>query len=151
VNWGGGYHGYTKQISIVSMGDILFFFMQLSKRNMCCRSGFTILPPVSLQEQYRCGSFVGGGFGLLGASYEGIRWTRGFTWFGPPERNTLRPRAKGVVLMCLNARLRSLLFSPSVRACGVHPLWLSSARTFYSPRAGSYREAPWPDRWPRGW
>jgi hypothetical protein len=25
-----------------------------------CRSGFTTLPPVSLLEQYRCGSFVGG-------------------------------------------------------------------------------------------
>jgi hypothetical protein len=65
----------------------------------------------------RCGSFVGGGFGLLVASYEEIRWIRGFTWFGSSERNTLRPRVKGVVLLCLSARLRSLLFSPSVRAC----------------------------------
>jgi hypothetical protein len=86
-----------------------------------CRSGFTTLSPVPLQEQYRCDSFVGGGFGLLVASYERIQWTRGFTWFGPPERNTLRPRVKRVVLLCLSARLRSLLFSPSVRACGVRP------------------------------
>jgi hypothetical protein len=55
----------------------------------------------------RCGSFVGGGFGLLVASYEGIRWTRGFTWFGPPERNTLRPRVNGIVLLCLSVQLKS--------------------------------------------
>jgi hypothetical protein len=67
------------------------------------RSGFTTLPPVPLQEQYRCGSFVGGGFGLLVASYEEIRWTRRFMWFGPTEHNTLCPRVKGVVLLCLSA------------------------------------------------
>jgi hypothetical protein len=72
---------------------------------------------VPLQVQYRCGSFVGGGFGLFVASYEGIRWTRGFTWFGPPERNTLRPRVNGVVLLCLSARLRSSLLSPCVSVC----------------------------------
>jgi hypothetical protein len=33
-----------------------------------CRSGFTTLPLVLLQEQTRCGSFVEG-FGLLVASY----------------------------------------------------------------------------------
>jgi hypothetical protein len=86
-----------------------------------CRSGFMTLTPVPPLEQYRCGSFVGGGFGLLVASYEGIRWTRGFTWFGPPERNIVRPRAKGVVLLCLSARLRSSLFSLLVRVCGVRP------------------------------
>jgi hypothetical protein len=32
--------------------------------------------------------------------------------FGQPEHNTLRPRVKGVVLLCLSARLRSSLFSP---------------------------------------
>jgi hypothetical protein len=118
-----------------------------------CRSGFTTLSPVPLQEQYRCDYFVGGGFGLLVASYEGIRWTQRFTWFGPSERNTLRPRVNGVVLLCLSARLRSSLLSPCVRACGVCPPFplLASARTFYSPRSGSYSETPWPDRWPRGW
>jgi hypothetical protein len=30
-----------------------------------------------------------------------------------------RPEVKGVVLLCLSARLRSSLFSPSVRVCGV--------------------------------
>jgi hypothetical protein len=47
----------------------------------------------------RCGSFVGGGFGLLVARYGWTQWTRRFTWFGPPERNTLRPRENGVVLL----------------------------------------------------
>jgi hypothetical protein len=81
-----------------------------------CRSGFTTLPPVTLLEQYRCGSFIGGAQIARGVGYPGIRWTRRFTWFGPPERNTLRPRAKGVILLCLSARLRSSLFSPSMRA-----------------------------------
>jgi hypothetical protein len=30
-----------------------------------------------------------------GISYERTRWTRGFMWFEPPERNTLRPRENG--------------------------------------------------------
>jgi hypothetical protein len=55
----------------------------------------------------RCGSFVGGAQIAQGVGYEGIRWTRGFTWFGPPERNTLRPRVNGVVLLCLSVRLKS--------------------------------------------
>jgi hypothetical protein len=87
-----------------------------------CQSCFTTLPPVPLLEQYRCGSFVGGSFGLLVASYKGIRWTRGFTWFGPSERNTLRPRVNEVVLLCLSARLRSPSVRPCVWSSGVHPL-----------------------------
>jgi hypothetical protein len=59
-----------------------------------CRSGFTTLPPVPLHEQYRYGSFVGGAQIVQGVGYQGIRWTRRFTWFGPPERNTLCPRVK---------------------------------------------------------
>jgi hypothetical protein len=42
-----------------------------------------------------CGGSLIGGTKALNAqciSYEGTQWTRGFTWFGPPERNTLRPR-----------------------------------------------------------
>jgi hypothetical protein len=70
-----------------------------------CRSGFTTLPPVSLQEQYHCGSFVGGAQIAQGVGYQGIWWTQRFTWFGPPERNTLRPWVNGVVLLCLSARL----------------------------------------------
>jgi hypothetical protein len=69
----------------------------------------------------RCGSYVGGGFGLLVASYKGTRWTRGFTWFGLPERNTLRPRVNGVVLLCLSVRLKSRgLFFVSVPLCPWH-------------------------------
>jgi hypothetical protein len=49
-----------------------------------------------------------------GVGYEGIRWTRGFTWFGPPERNTLRPRVNGVVLLCLSVRLKSPSFALGV-------------------------------------
>jgi hypothetical protein len=82
-----------------------------------CRSGFMTLSPVPLSEQYRCSSFVGRAQIAQGVGYPGIRWTRRFTWFGPPERNTLRPRVRGVALLCLSARLRSSLFSPSVRAC----------------------------------
>jgi hypothetical protein len=81
----------------------------------------------------RCGSYVGGAQITQGVGYQGIRWTRGFTWFGPPERNTLRPRENGVVLMCLSARLRSSF---------VCLLPLASARTFYSSRPGSYSETP---------
>jgi hypothetical protein len=69
----------------------------------------------------RCGSFVGGAQIARGVGYPGIRWTRRFTWFGPPERNTLRPRVNGVVLLCFSARLRSSLFSLSARVCIVRP------------------------------
>jgi hypothetical protein len=55
----------------------------------------------------RCGSFIGEAQIAQGVGYEGIRWTRGFTWFGPPERNTLHPWVNGVVLMCLSIRLKS--------------------------------------------
>jgi hypothetical protein len=82
-----------------------------------CRSGFTTLPPVPLQEQYRCGSFIGGAQIAQSVGYQGIRWTRRFTWFGPPERNTLRPRVNEIVLLCLSARLGSLFFPPCVRVC----------------------------------
>jgi hypothetical protein len=65
----------------------------------------------------RCGFFVGGAQIAQGVGYQGIRWTRGFTWFGPPERNTLRPRVNEVVLLCLSARLKSRghFLCPSVR------------------------------------
>jgi hypothetical protein len=49
-----------------------------------------------------------------GAGYEGIQWTRGFTWFGLPERNTLRPRVNEVVLLCLSVRLKSPSFALGV-------------------------------------
>jgi hypothetical protein len=86
-----------------------------------CRSGFTTLPPVPPLEQYRCGSFVGGAQIAQGVGYQRIRRTRVFTWFGPPEHNTLRLRVNEVVLLCLSARLRSSLFSLSVCVCRVRP------------------------------
>jgi hypothetical protein len=121
-----------------------------------CRSGFTTLPPVPLQEQPAVVLLLEGLRShkvLVIREYGGIRR---FTWFGPPERNTLRPRVNGVVLLCLSARLRSsfvclcvclgvyMCVSVCVRGC-------VSARTFYSSRPSSYSETPWPDRWPRGW
>jgi hypothetical protein len=105
-------------------------------RGRACRSCFTTLPPVPLQEQYRCGSFVGGAQITRGVGYEGIQWTREFMWFGPPERNTLRPQKNGVVLLCLKARLRSSFVYLCVCVS------LASARPFYSPRPGSYSETP---------
>jgi hypothetical protein len=69
----------------------------------------------------RCGSFVGGAQIARGVGYPGIWWTLRFTWFGPPERNTLRPRVNGVVLLCFSARLRSSLFSLSAHVSGVRP------------------------------
>jgi hypothetical protein len=47
----------------------------------------------------RCGSFVGGGCRLLVTSYGWTWWIRRFTWFGPLERNTLRPRENWVILL----------------------------------------------------
>jgi hypothetical protein len=64
-----------------------------------------------------CGSFVGGVQIAQGVGYQGIRWTRGFMWFRPPERNTLRPQVNGVVLLCLSARLRSSFVPVCVCVC----------------------------------
>jgi hypothetical protein len=55
----------------------------------------------------RCGSFVGGAQIAQGVGYQGIRWTREFTCFRSPERNTLRPRVNEVVLLCFSVRLKS--------------------------------------------
>jgi hypothetical protein len=49
----------------------------------------------------RCGSFVREGLGVSDVSYGGTRWRRGFTWFGPPERNTLHPQE---ILCCIAVR-----------------------------------------------
>jgi hypothetical protein len=133
--------------STLNAGDNMCFLFLYSKPSKWFYDTFT----GAATGAARCGSFIGGAQIARGVGYLGIRWTRRFTWFGPPERNTLRPRVNVVVLLCLSARLRSSLFSLCQPVCVVRPLWLSSARTFYSPRPGSYSEAPWPDRWPRGW
>jgi hypothetical protein len=68
-----------------------------------------------------CDSFIGGTQITQGVGYQGIRWTRGFTWFGPPERNTLRTRVNRVVLLCLSVRLKSRGPFVCVYVLGVYP------------------------------
>jgi hypothetical protein len=45
----------------------------------------------------RCGSLLEG----LRLSYAQARWTQVFTWFGPPDRNTLRPQELLYCYMCV--------------------------------------------------
>jgi hypothetical protein len=70
----------------------------------------------------RCGSFVGEGSGIPDVSYRGTRWRQGFTWFRPPERNTLHPR---VILCCIDVG--------SLKASVVPLVALGLAWTFYHP------------------
>jgi hypothetical protein len=80
-----------------------------------CRSGFTTLPPAPLPESSPLWFFFLEWAQIAqGVGYEGIRWTREFTWFGPPERNTLRPWVNGVVLLCLSVWLKSSCFALGV-------------------------------------
>jgi hypothetical protein len=53
--------------------------------------------PSTATRAARGGSLIGATKALdaQDVSYEGTRWTRGFTWFGPLQRNTLRPRKNG--------------------------------------------------------
>jgi hypothetical protein len=50
--------------------------------------------PGTATRATRTGSLIGGTKPLdtQGVSYEGTLW---FTWLGPPERNTIRPRENG--------------------------------------------------------
>jgi hypothetical protein len=81
-----------------------------------CRSGFTTLPPAPLPESSPLWFFFLEWAQIAqGVGYQGIWWTRGFTWFGPPERNTLRPRVNEVVLLCLSDWLKSP--SPALGVC----------------------------------
>jgi hypothetical protein len=61
----------------------------------------------------RYGSFIGEGFGLLVLGYGRTQWIPRFTWFGPPERNTLRPRENEVVLLKSGLARVSLSLSSS--------------------------------------
>jgi hypothetical protein len=63
---------------------------------------------------------------------EEARWTRGFTWFGLPERNTLRPRRECCIAVCM------VLFKLGVKLAKRVYFNLSSARSFYSSRSDSY-------------
>jgi hypothetical protein len=116
-----GIDGHNLQVvdGEIDGDDLCPFYAQRHRQS--CRSGFMTLSPVPLLEKYRYGSFVGGAQIVQGVGYRGIRLTREFMGFGPPEHNTLRPRVNGVVLLRLSARLRSSLFSLSVRVCRVRP------------------------------
>jgi hypothetical protein len=61
-------------------------------------------------------------FSLLIVSSRWMWWTRWFTWFGPPERNTLRPRENWVVLCSSMSCLSLFFFWPLWR--GVYPVLL---------------------------
>jgi hypothetical protein len=76
-------------------------------------------------------------FNAQGVSYEGTRWTQEFTWFGSPERNTLRPQenVSCCIVMCCSS-LELNLPKKSKRTC----LVLASARVFYSSRRSSYNK-----------
>jgi hypothetical protein len=80
-----------------------------------------------------CGLFVKDGLGVSDVfSYGGTLGRRGFMWFRPPERNTLRPREnRCVVLLWVELSWDSLK-----RAC----LDLMAALSFYSTRQGSYKK-----------
>jgi hypothetical protein len=55
------------------------------------------LPPAPLLEQL-VWFIVEGAKSLKLIAMEEARWTRGFTWFGPPECNTLRQQEMCVLL-----------------------------------------------------
>jgi hypothetical protein len=59
------------------------------------------------------GSFIGEGFGLLVLVYGRTQWIPRFTWFEPPERNTIRPRENEVVLLKYGLARVSLSLSSS--------------------------------------
>jgi hypothetical protein len=61
-------------------------------------------------------------------------------WFGPPERNTLRPWENGVVL------LKPVLPEPTFLSVNLFSTRreVVSARSFYSSRTGSYNETRGP-------
>jgi hypothetical protein len=58
-------------------------------------------------------------------------WTLWFTWFGPPECNTLCARSECCIVVCYS----SLELNLSERAC----LESVSTLSFYTSRQGSYK------------
>jgi hypothetical protein len=95
-----------------------------------------------------CGSFVGGGFGLLVASYGWTWWTWRFTWFGPLEHNTLRPRENWVVLH-KSALPEPYLFSGLDQPWPPSVKWRLSEPFIPQGRAVTIRLRVWqlPSRW----
>jgi hypothetical protein len=61
--------------------------------------------PGTATRAARGGSLSGGikSLNAQGVSYKETRLTREFTWFGPPERNTLRPQENGsyCIVVCV--------------------------------------------------
>jgi hypothetical protein len=53
----------------------------------------------------RCGSFISEGLSRLGSSYGWTWWTPRFTWFRPPEHNTLRPWGRWLLYYCVFAQV----------------------------------------------
>jgi hypothetical protein len=83
--------------------------------HVCCRSGFTTLLPEPLQESSPLWFFFFEWAQITqGVGYERIRWIREFTWFGLPERNTLRPQVNKFVLLYLSVWLKSSSFALDV-------------------------------------
>jgi hypothetical protein len=74
---------------------------------------------------------------------EKARWTRWFTWFGPPERNTLRPRRECCIAV-------SVLFKPGVQLSSFQLVWIWWLPVLLQHKAGQLQEDPGPDMWPRG-
>jgi hypothetical protein len=90
----------------------------------------------------RCGSFAGKVFSLLVVSSRWTRGTRWFTWFGPSERNTLRPQENWVILYSSLSCLSIFFFLTSWK-------WRLSG-PFIAQGRVVYNELPRPDRWPQG-
>jgi hypothetical protein len=78
-----------------------------------------------------------GAISLLVVSYRWTRWTRRFIWFGLPDRNIIRPRKNGVVLLKPDiVRVSLSIFSD--------PLKVASTQAFYSSSLDSYNESQGP-------
>jgi hypothetical protein len=77
----------------------------------------------------RCGSLLEGLRSLELTAMEEARWTRGFTWFRPPEHNTLH-QWRGL-LYC------SVFFKLALNWPEWTCLYLSSARPFIAQGRGS--------------
>jgi hypothetical protein len=70
---------------------------------------------------------------------------RRFMWFGPPERNTLRPRENGscIIVCCSSVGLALGYPEFGLRI-------LTSVVAFYSTRLQRLHYDLRPDRWPQG-
>jgi hypothetical protein len=93
----------------------------------------------------QCGSFVGDGLGPLDVSYREHGGDKRFTWFRPPERNTLCTwENESCIIVCCSSvglALGCPEFSLSI---------LTSTATFYSIRLKRLHCDLGPDRWPQG-